>query len=236
MKPLIEVCAAGLEVAIAAEQAGADRIELNVALELDGLTPSAGLVQRVCDSVRLPVIAMLRPRPGNFVYSRAEWEVMESDFQFLLKTEVAGVAFGVLDRKGHIVRERVQRLRELADREREGFELVFHRAFDSCSEPDAIEILADLGVIRVMTSGGGSSAEEGVDEIRKVVSASNGRIEVIPAAGINARNVEEILKTGCGQAHGTFGTRNSTEPVDAIRDVVKAAHAVANGVENQENG
>ena len=230
MSAIVEVCAGSLEVAIAAESAGADRIELNVALELDGLTPSLGLIQNVCDSVALPVIVMLRPRAGNFVYSVSEWEVMESDFQIILESGATGVAFGCLDHEGRIQRSRVSRLRQLADEESDGFELVFHRAFDDCTEKDALEILAELGIQRVMTSGGASTAEQGLDKIREtVVSATNGsmceKMGVIPAAGIHAENAKQILETGCGQIHGTFGTRNSENAVSAIAKVVDTIHS-----------
>ncbi|MEM7784022.1 MAG: copper homeostasis protein CutC [Planctomycetota bacterium] len=82
---IVEVCVDSAESAQLAASAGADRLELNLALELDGLTPSAGLVQQVISSVEIPVIAMARPTSGNFVYSNHQWRTILSDIDFLVK-------------------------------------------------------------------------------------------------------------------------------------------------------
>src|SRR5690242_10345346 len=93
---IVEVCLTSAEEAIAAEHAGADRIELNSALALDGLTPSPGVVQSVLKATSLPVMAMVRPRPGGFCPSDADFAAMQFDAEWLCQAGVAGIVCGVL--------------------------------------------------------------------------------------------------------------------------------------------
>ncbi len=222
LKTIVEVCAGSVDVAVAAEEAGADRIELNLALELDGLTPSIGLVQEVLGSLTIPVIAMARPRAGDFCYSESEWRVLRRDVERMLEAGVAGIAFGCLDGRGHLQARRVAEIRKQVARS----ELVFHRAFDDCVEEDAIERMADLGIDRVMTSGGEPSALAGAIRIGESVRRSGGSVGVLPASQIGAGNVAELLRlTGCQQVHGTFGTRNAESygaMVGQIRGLISA--------------
>ena len=105
-KILVEVCVDSLEGAIVAAEAGANRLELNYALELDGLTPSAGLVEQVLSHVSVPVIAMCRPRASDFCYTEREYQTMIADARRLKEQGVAGVAFGFVDVTGALDQER----------------------------------------------------------------------------------------------------------------------------------
>lgn len=201
-KTLIEVCVGSLEGAIGAELAGADRIELNLALELDGLTPSAGLVTRVTQVVKLPIVAMARPRGGDFFYSGFEWDTLIADARWLLEQGVSGIAFGCLGRDRQIDLKRCEQMRELAGSR----ELVFHKAFD---EVDGWETglngLVETGIDRVMTSGQAATASEGVGLISQLVERAAGRIEILPAGRIGSENGAEIIEcTGCDQLHGSY--------------------------------
>ena len=199
---VVEVCTGSLEGARIAESSGADRIELNSALELDGLTPSAGLVQLVSRAVRIPVIAMARPRAGNFNYSESEWETLVSDVRWLLSEGVAGIAFGCLDENQQVDSQRCKEIRDLAGSR----EVVFHKAFDDVADWRlGIQRLIDSGINRVMTSGQKDKAEDGLDILGELVKLAAGRIEVLPAGGINSKNATKIVnQTGCNQIHGSF--------------------------------
>ncbi len=199
---ILEVCAGSLEDAVAAEQAGANRIELNAGLPLGGLTPSAGLVREVLAAVQIPVIAMVRPRPGGFCYSDSEWRVLLADAEAMLAAGVRGLAFGVLDAGSNIDVDRCSGL----VRRFSGAELVFHRAFDLV--PDwhvAVKQLIGAGLTRLMTSGQKETAVDGRSTIREIVNLAGDRIGVLPAAGINRHNALELIQaTGASQIHGSF--------------------------------
>lgn len=214
----IEVCVASLDAALVAEQAGADRIELNCALELDGLTPSAGLVQQVTAKTSLPMIAMARPRGGGFCYSASEWETLLADARWLLKHGAAGIAFGCLDSTGQIDQVRCRQIRELAA----GAELVFHKAFDEVSNwSAALDTLIECGVDRVMSSGLMATAIEGAPTLSAMVKQAAGRIEILPAGRIGSENARQIVKiTNCDQLHGSFSSATNRDTASEIAQTI----------------
>jgi copper homeostasis protein len=208
MSILIEVALGTVDDARAAQDAGADRIELNSALELGGLTPSLGALRLVRTSVTLPVIAMVRPRPGGFVYSPGETLTMQRDAELLCGEGAAGVAFGFLNTDRNIdVRATEAIVKQVAGK----CETVFHRAFDLTADPlAALETLIELGVTRVLTSGQARSAAEGIELIQTLIERARGRIEVLPGAGITAANARYIVeRTGAGQLHGSFSEKRA---------------------------
>lgn len=200
--PLVEVCVAGLEAATVAVGAGADRLELNSALPLGGLTPSAGLVRTVLAAVRVPVVCMARPRPGGFCYSRGEWQTLLAETEAMLEAGVQGIAFGVLDENSSVDNARCG---EFARRFGAAC-LVFHRAFDLTPDPEAaLEQLVDCGVQRILTSGQQSTALAGAACLRRLAERSRGRIELLPGGGINPENAVGLLReTGLNSLHGSF--------------------------------
>ena len=218
---ILEVCIGSAEEAQGAELAGADRFELNSALALDGLTPSPGLVQTVLKATSLPVIAMVRPRPGGFCPSDADFAAMQIDAEWLREAGAAGIAVGILHADGTIDLDRCRRMREIVGTRGEA---VFHRAFDST--PDrfvALEQLIDLGFTRLMTSGGAPTALAGADVIRQLIEQARDRIEILPVGGISPANVRELVaRTGCQSVHGSFrpsGAPQATTDLSAVRAI-----------------
>ena len=199
---LLELCVASVEDAAEAEAGGADRLELNSALALDGLTPSLGTFLEVKRAVRLPLLVMVRPRPGDFVYSEADFRVMRRDLDLLLAHGADGVVFGVLRPDGTVDAERC---RQLA-RQAEGRPAVFHRAFDATPDPfAALECLIDLGFRRVLTSGRGETALDGATLLRELIVTAAGRIEVLPGGGITPLTVADVVtRSGCDQVHASL--------------------------------
>ncbi len=201
---LLEVAIASVADAVTAQSGGADRVELNTALALGGLTPSLGLLIEVRRAITLPLIVMARPRPAGFCYDAADFRVMQRDMDLLLEHGADGIAFGVLTATGEIDREHCKQLvRQIGDRQ-----AVFHRAFDVTPDPFAAqEQLIDLGVRRIMTSGQEESAVKGASCITELIRRAAGRIEVLPAAGINPATLAEVLaRTGCDQVHASLRT------------------------------
>jgi len=203
-KPLItlEICAATLDDCLAAQAEGAQRVELNTALALGGLTPSAGVLVEVKRQTDLKVIAMIRPRDGGFHYGEAELTVMERDIDILLKHRADGFAFGVLHADRTL---NVEACRRVIKRMK-GRDAVFHRAFDLVPNPEEVlETLIDLGVKRVLTSGQKPTALEGAAVIRKLIEQAAGRIEILPGSGVTETNALELIeKTGARQLHASL--------------------------------
>lgn len=196
---LIEACCGSAEDALHAARGGADRVEMNTALYLGGLTPSIGSLRVLRETSAVPVIAMLRPREGGFCYSETAFRTMLSDGEQLLATGADGLVFGCLTPEGEIDEPRVRALVALCGSR----PAVFHRAIDVV--PDwrrALEALIRCGVTRVLTSGQAKSAILGAQTIAQMVRFSQGAIEILPGAGVTPDNVLELLEiTGCTQVH-----------------------------------
>jgi copper homeostasis protein len=210
---LLEVAIASVADALAAQQGGADRLELNVALALGGLTPSLGTLLEVKAAVSLPVLVLVRPRPGGFAYAEAEFKVMQRDVDLALQHGADGIVFGILTSDGAVDLHRCRRLvQQVADRA-----AVFHRAFDVTPDPcAALEQLIDLGFRRVMTSGQEESAYHGAPRIAELIDRAAGRIEVLPAGGITRFTIADVLaRTGCDQVHASLRSRREDPSVAA---------------------
>lgn len=190
-RPLVEVAVDSVEAAVAAEAAGADRIELCQALELGGLTPSAGLIEEALRTVGLPVFAMIRPRPGPFVLGPGDLAVMRADLARIRDRGAAGAVVGALTAQGTIDRDALVGLVETAA----GMDLTFHRAFDSLAAPvtAAMAELRALGVTRVLSSGGAATASGGRGQLASLVRC--GTPIVVAAGGIVAETVVDLVRT-----------------------------------------
>lgn len=205
-KLLIESVACSADDCVEAEAGGADRIELCSALMLGGLTPSLGTVIEARAATALPIVSMIRPRAGGFCYTAREFATMLRDVDVAVEADVQGIVFGVLTEDGRIDEPRC---RELVTRAA-GRHTVFHRAFDVVPDPiQALEILVELGVTRVLTSGREPTALAGAAVIRDVAQRAAGRIDILPGGGIREETVAAVLeRTGLHQVHlGPFTRR-----------------------------
>jgi copper homeostasis protein len=152
-------------------------------------------------------VALARPGAGDFYYTAAEFRVIQRYVEHLLGHGADGVAFGILTADQRIdVRRCRAVVRPIAAA---GREAVFHRAFDAVVDPfDALERLVDLGVRRVMTSGGRRTAAAGAGVIARLIEQVNGRIEILPAGGIRPSNARRLVeRTGCVQLHTSLRDR-----------------------------
>ncbi len=170
MPILLEIVCGSPEDAAIASASGADRIELCSATFLGGLTPTLGALSAARGRTALPIMAMLRSRAGDFAYSDAEFEAMRYDATLLISHGALGIVFGFLLSDGTIDIERTRSIGDLV--QAAGVESVFHRAFDLASDPlRALDQLMELGITRVLTSGGQRTALEGASVIQQIASA-----------------------------------------------------------------
>lgn len=203
MERIIEICCGSYEDALAAYRGGAKRIELNSALYLGGLTPSLGSLILTKKNTDLKVITMVRPRGAGFCYSEADFETMKMDARLLMENGADGVAFGCLDEEGNIHVEQTQEIIDII-KEYNG-EVVFHRAFDCVKDPyKAVEMLIEMGVDRILTSGLKAKAMSGIDLIADLQKKYGDRIELLAGSGMNAGNAKEMMeRTGITQVHSS---------------------------------
>ena len=200
---LVEVCCGGINDCLTALKCGCDRIELNSALEMGGLTPSLSVLRKVRSLTDIPVCCMVRPRGYGFCYSDEEYEIMKQDARLLLDNGADGIVFGFLNEDGTV---NVERTREFVSLIKPA-QAVFHKAFDSCVDMDkAITELISCGVDRILTSGGASypDIDKGFERLRRYNETYGDVITILPGGGVRKHNVVQILKeTGCRQIHMT---------------------------------
>lgn len=198
---LLEICAGSVESAIAARDGGAQRIELCAALEIGGVTPSAGVITEARKVEGLVLNVIIRPRGGDFLYNGYEVACMEKDICTCKRLGADGVVIGALTAEGDIDTATCKRLIAAAD----GMSITFHRAFDMCRNPkEALEQLISLGCHRVLTSGQAATAEAGIPLLKELVQQANGRIIIMPGSGVNSGNAANILHaTGAGEIHAS---------------------------------
>ena len=198
---LLEVCCGSADDVIQAKLGGADRAELCSDLFHGGLTPTVGSLRVAKRETGLPIMAMIRPREGGFCYTEAEFATCLEDARALLEAGADGLVFGFLREDGHVDYERTRRLVELV--RAAGKEAVFHRAIDVVPDwREALDLLIELGVTRVLTSGQEPDVSLGTETVREMIRYAAGRVEIMPGAGITLRNAQRIVaETGADQIH-----------------------------------
>lgn len=199
----VEVCCGSVNDCITAEKCKADRIELNHALEMGGLTPSVGTLKEAKKYTDLPICCMVRPRGFGFSYSEEEYQVMLFDAKNLIANGADGIVFGFLNDDGTVNEKRTREMVTVIHPQ----EAVFHKAFDSTADlEEALKVLIDCGVDRVLTSGGASypDLEEGCKLLGELIDKYGEQIEILPGGGVREHNVQQILNlTGSNQIHMT---------------------------------
>lgn len=222
-RDLFEVCAGSVQDCINAQLGGADRVELNSALHLGGLTPSLAMLKLVKEKTSLKVICMDRPRAAGFCYDDVEIETMFEDAKILLENGADGISFGFLNSDATINVTETKKMVELIHQYQK--KAVFHRAFDCVDDPmHAIKQLIDCGVDRILTSGLQPTAMQGASVLEKLQSEFGNRIELLAGSGINANNIRALKEqTGLHQFHGSC-KEWCKDPTTTVGNVSYAYH------------
>jgi copper homeostasis protein len=218
MTILIEAAVESLDDALAAISGGADRLELCADLDAGGTTPARARVAGVLARVNVPVLVMIRPRPGDFVYSRTELDRMRDDIAIALELGAAGVVLGALDRSGRVD---VTATRALIASAR-GRAVTFHRAIDETPDVlQSIDALASLGVERVLSSGAAPTALEGATTLARMVARAGDALRIVAGGGVRAHNAAAIVgRAQVREVHARCGTDASR--IRGIRDALGA--------------
>jgi copper homeostasis protein len=196
---LFEICVEGVDGAVAAERGGGDRIELCASLVEGGITPSLGTVRATLAAVRAPVMVMVRPRGGDFLYSALEFASMRDDIAALREAGAAGVVFGCLTASGQVDEERTRELTAAA----RPLSVTVHRAFDMTYDPAAaLEALIRCGVDRVLTSGQAPTANAGLPVLRRLAAQAAERIVVMGCGALRPDTIGTVVReTGLTELH-----------------------------------
>lgn len=200
----LEIACGNFFSALAAQQGGADRIELCDNLLEGGTTPSAGMIRTVRKHLTIPIHVIIRPRGGDFLYSSEEFEAMKEDILFCKKNGVDGVVIGCLQKDGHVDTKRTKELADLAS----PMSVTFHRAFDVSRDPRrALEEIIECGCDRLLSSGMAATAVKGVGLLRELIELSNGRLVIMPGGGVREENVRDLLHlSGATEVHSSCRT------------------------------
>lgn len=215
--PLLEVCCGSAAFALEAVAAGADRIELCDNLVEGGTTPSPGAVEVAAARAGVPVMVMIRPRGGDFLYSDVEFDVMLRDIAHLGRLGAGGMVFGVLEADGRVDRDRTARLVDAA----RPLPVTFHRAFDVSRDlEESLDVLMEIGVDRVLTSVGRPSVVDDLPRLASLIARSAGTLTVLPGGGIGASNVASVLAVpGVTEVHVGAGRMVGSSMTYRVPDV-----------------
>jgi copper homeostasis protein len=204
----LEICANSIHSALAAQNAGAHRVELCENLNEGGTTPSYGTILNTRKQLSIDLYVLIRPRGGDFLYTEEEFEIMKTDIEICKTLKCDGVVLGILTKDGEVDVNRTQELVKLAF----PMGVTFHRAFDRCKDPfKALESIIETGCERILTSGLKSSAIEATELLKQLVEKAGNRISIMPGAGINSSNILELKNiTKAKEYHTSAKTERSS--------------------------
>jgi copper homeostasis protein len=210
---LIEAAVESLAAALAATEGGAHRLELCTDLAHGGTTPDLHLLRKSLSLVPIPIFLLVRPRPGDFVYSAAEHRAMIEQIHQAKQAGAHGIVTGALSADREIAETETAALIAAA----RPLPVTFHRAFDACrDQAQALELLIRLGVERVLTSGGAETAAEGIEQLGRLVKQARDRMVILAGGGINPENARTICDTGVREVHF------SVKEAQKVRRVIEA--------------
>jgi copper homeostasis protein len=207
---LLEVCAFNLQSSIIAEKVGAKRVELCENPADGGTTPSYGTIKQTREKIGISLYPIVRPRAGNFFFDEDEFAIIKQDILLCKQLGCDGISTGVSKLNGEIDTERLKRMVEWAY----PMGVTCHRVFDATPDPmKALEDIITCGCERILTSGQRPSAPEGIDLLAELVQQADGRIIIMPGAGVRSGNIETLVNgTGATEFH-TSAKMTAPDPV-----------------------
>lgn len=193
-----EVCANSVASCLAAQEGGADRVELCYGIPEGGTTPSFGCISTARRSIDIGLNVIIRPRGGDFLYTPLELDEMEADIKSAIQAGADGLVFGCLTSTGDIDLPAMQRLMKAAG----NHPVTFHRAFDRCRDPHlALRQIEGLGCARILTSGQQPSAPQGAILLKDLQNEAR-TIILMAGCGVNEKNIAQLAAdTGIQEFH-----------------------------------
>lgn len=189
VKYIKEACVEGLQQALNAETQGADRVELCARLDLDGLTPDIKTTEEVYRNLKVPVMVIVRPREGDFVYSDEEFLEMILSISACKEIGVEGVVFGITTKENKLDIVRIKLLTDIS----RPMKVTIHKAIDAIDNPmEALDELLNIdGISAVLSSGKGKTWQEGQNLIKEMVNKAGNAIEIIACGKVTNTNIHQ---------------------------------------------
>ena len=218
----LEVCCTSFKDARTAYECGADRIELCENLSVGGVTPDTDLVRSVILNVEIPVFVLIRARGGNFNFNDYEVKEMISSIKEVKDLGVHGIVSGALKECGEINVEVTKHMLEMAS----PLPFTFHRAFDECADRSiAISQLREIGVNRILSSGGLVTASENPERISELVRDSMDNPRIICCGGVRSSNISELLEIEDAiEFHSAASLSNLGVDAGEVKELSKLIH------------
>ncbi len=199
-KTIIESCVSSLSESIAAENNGADRLELCSRLDLDGLTPPPQLVEAVLNSVNIPVKVMIRPREGDFTYSPEEKNQIRKDIDQCKALHVRHYVYGsILDGRLDLT-DLIEVYNYIVDDNYPIESFTIHKAIDTSSDPlGDMELLLEHfplngeHLLSVLSSGTADTALNGAAFLNEMITLAENNIEIIVAGKVTTSNLLHVM-------------------------------------------
>ena len=197
MAKVLEICVDSLASARAAIAAGADRLELCSALLAGGLTPFEGLLRQIKAECEIPVRCLMRPRPGDFLYTKEELELLRMQIRQLKNAGADGFVIGCLTAQGDLDMDAMKPLVEACGDQG----ITLHRCIDVSRDVEKTYLDAkELGIDTVLTSGAAASCSLGRETIEKLIALRDtvGGPEILIGAGVKASVIRQFRKESTG--------------------------------------
>ncbi|GAK11690.1 copper homeostasis protein CutC [Geomicrobium sp. JCM 19039] len=185
-----------------AAQLGADRVELVSAMAEGGLTPSYGTLTRVLTTATIPVQVMIRPHSYGFVYTKTDWDIIREDIDMVRSLGGRRIVFGCTTEDGQIDEALLNKMLETAD----GFDITFHRAFDSLRSQQEGYVLLNKyknQISRILTSGGEHKAKDAIPQLQQLIAKSkqlNGPT-ILVGSGIKPEELPNLHRELCAEEY-----------------------------------
>lgn len=190
-KCILEACVDSYQSALNAFNGGADRLELCSNLIIGGTTPSLELFKKIKKNLDIKINVLIRPRFGDFLYTKDEFEIIKNEIKEFKKLGANGIVFGALKEDGHLDTQKIKEILQIS----ENMEFTLHRAFDVCKEPlNALKDCIDLNINTILTSGQENNCVLGKNLLKELVEKADGKIDILIGAGVSYSNIEEIAK------------------------------------------
>jgi copper homeostasis protein len=207
MTRTLEICCDNITSVSRANEAGAHRIELCSCLNNGGISPSTAFTEICLKSSNIPINVLIRPRSGDFTYSNTEFEIMCKEIESMKSIGANGIVSGILTNDAEIDIEKTKILLEIA----KPLDFTFHRAIDFCKNIEVeIAKLINIGVGRVLTSGGKSNIDLGLEQIISLHEKYRDQIIIMPGGGLNNNNIIILKKSGIKEFHSSTSSFEKT--------------------------
>lgn len=216
---LVECCANSIQSAINGQIGGANRIELCTHLEVGGITPKREQIIKAKNVLSIPIRLLIRPRSGDFIFSKDELLQMISDINFCKKLGYEGVVIGALHKDGSINKEQTKAMVSAAKPMR----ITFHRAFDQGNNlSQNLEDVVACGCDSLLTAGQSDNVIDGISNLQQLVKLAKGRIAIFAGSGVNYTNVEALYKIGIRNFHLSGSKKNQNLKAETDHLLIKA--------------